>query len=245
VGGKLTLTSEGANAYLTGGDELEGCLLQIWHFKKFNEGRWATIGKASMAMVAGFCTGLESLVDKIIELGYPKRYIDGFRSRLEERKSLRRFFTVTALSASVADSLMFELFRDPRVARRLKELEAKGWEEACKVGERADLVWKVTAAAAQIDDWTDLRSDTLGSCFSALGYIEWKTYRAARRPPWDLCSGNILESVRNLCARADRPKHLSHEKIWCLGRGGVPVEHLAEAVKLQAYVGPSRIAYGP
>ena len=89
------------------------CILHVWRFKKFSEGRWASITESSKTLIASLALGLDSVVDAVrgreSETDY---YLHGYTRFSVE---LRRACSVAAIVGNVAGHMIESLLEDDRV----------------------------------------------------------------------------------------------------------------------------------
>ena len=91
-------------------ETVSSSLLGVWHFKRFSDSRWITVGCSCRTLIAGLLTGLGSLVDLVRQgPASSEWHINGFSQ-----------FS----SASYAtDAFLSEMMEDPRLPRRLAFLK--------------------------------------------------------------------------------------------------------------------------
>ena len=113
-------------------ETISSTLLGVWHFKRFSDSRWITVGCSRRALVDSLLTGLESLVAFIREDSASSDYhIAGF-ARLGP--GMKKFCAAASLASYVTDAFLSEMTDDPRLPMRLAFLKQCVVEEQQMAG---------------------------------------------------------------------------------------------------------------
>eukprot|EP00972_Heterocapsa_arctica_P058615 8644479-Heterocapsa_arctica.AAC.1 len=92
-------------------DAVSSALLGLWHFKKFTDSRWITVGCSCRTLVAGLLTGLDSLVAFIRRAPESSDfYTHGF-AKLSS--IIKKSAAAAALASFVTDAFLSEMMEDP------------------------------------------------------------------------------------------------------------------------------------
>lgn len=96
------------------------CLLHVWRFNKFSEGRWTSVSNSSRTLVASLSLGLDSIVGSVrSQESGSDYYLHGY-TRFSEQ--LRRSICIASVMGHVADHMVEALLEDDRVCLRAAEL---------------------------------------------------------------------------------------------------------------------------
>eukprot|EP00969_Alexandrium_andersonii_P180255 7966838-Alexandrium_andersonii.AAC.1 len=106
---------------------LSGCLLFLWHFTKFTDSRWCTIGSSCRGLVIGLLTGVDSLAAAVLADPQASNYHISGVERLTEKS--KHFALVAAFSSYPPEGVLAELMEDDRAVERIEVLEATARDE--------------------------------------------------------------------------------------------------------------------
>ena len=197
-------------------DDLVGkisfALLSLWHFQKFSESRWVTVGASCRSLAAGLLTGLPSLVATIRK--DPKA--SDFNPHGFERltATARKFVVRAAVSSHVSDAGLRTLMEDSRVVVHLPALKGSVQDEVQWLADVGGSVWTALAGASG-EAASVLRSDTIASGHVALAFLHSRYIRAAQQLPWSLACGDPAANLDKL-KDMPQPKEPTASKIWTL-----------------------------
>jgi hypothetical protein len=203
-------------------------LLSVWHFIKFSDSRWGTIGRSCRSLAAGLLTGLESLVDTIRADPRASDYnLHGFE-RLSE--AAKRFIMRAALASHVSDSVLSMLMGDSRVAMMLPDLRQAVQEEIEWLANLGGSVWSAMAGpgneAAHV-----LRSDTIAAGHVSIAFLHHRYFAAAGELPWSLASGDPAANLEKLKS-SPQPQEATAAKVWTLLQMGFNRQQLVVGLQL-------------
>lgn len=203
-------------------------LLSIWHFRKFSESRWVTIGSSCRSLAAGLLTGLESLVATIRESpGASDFYFHGFEKLTTASK---QFIVRAALSSHVSDSCLRSLMEDSRVMRHLPALKEAALEEIGWLADLGDGTWSslagISGEAASV-----LKSDTVAAGHIAWAFVHSRYVTMAGQLPWSLACGDPAANLEAL-KEQPQPQEATAAKIWTLLRLGYNRQQLLAGLQL-------------
>ncbi len=115
-------------------------MLHVWRFKKFSDGRWASVVETSKTLLASLALGLDSVVAAVrgreSETDY---YLHGYTRFSVE---LRRACSVAAIAGNVAGQMIESLLEDDRVCLRAEELRDQLTEELEYVASLGDDIFQ-------------------------------------------------------------------------------------------------------
>lgn len=209
-------------------EDVSMVLLGLMQFDNFSDSRWLGAGPACRDLLRSLMVGVSSLISFVRKDSRVSEYhISGF-SRLTP--SLRRFVCVAGVMSHLPESLQVELLDDPQVPIRVDYLEEVMLEEARWLWSLRDTFWErlapVGACAA-----TTIRHEVVRAAMVCCAFVDRRLFRAARQPPWALCTGSIHDNLRCLKAQ-DRPQEDATRKIWELLQVGYPLSQVSEAIEL-------------
>ena len=193
-------------------ETLSSALLGVWHFKKFSDSRWITVGCSCRTLIASLLTGLESLVAFIREDPASSDFhIVGFVRLSPEMK---KFSAAAALASYVSDAFLSEMMEDPRLPMRLAFLKQCVQDEQQWLDSLPFSVWEsmaeVVGGAAR-----ELRTDTIAAGHISMAFLQNRVFSEAEKHPWSLASGDIASNLDAL-ATGPEPVERTARKIWRL-----------------------------
>jgi hypothetical protein len=193
-------------------ETLSSALLGVWHFKKFSDSRWVTVGCSCRTLVASFLTGLESLVAFIREAPASSDFhISGFARLCPDMK---KFCAAASLASYVTDAFLSEMMDDPRLPMRLAFLKQCVLEEQQWLDGLPSQVWEpiaeVVGCAAP-----ELRADTIAAGHISVAFLHARVFSEAEKHPWSLACGDIPANLEEL-ANGPEPVERTARKIWRL-----------------------------
>ena len=203
----------------TAREEVGACLHHLLRFHVFTETRWCAVGVSCRALVAALSVGLAEMVKLLRERDQSNEwYLTGW-DKLSEH--VRRYACVATVASYVPEGLLLELAEDDRVLRRMEVLEQTVKDELDFVQKLPDPFWmRLSYVYRSALHTPDVRTACLTGAQVAACFITRRVFAAARRAPFSLCHGDIIENVRALFAEAQEPKHPVMRKIWMLGQRG-------------------------
>ena len=193
-------------------ETVSSALLGVWHFKRFSDSRWITVGCSCRTLVASLLTGLESLVAFIREDSASSDFhIAGF-ARLSP--DMKKFCAAASLASYVTDAFLSEMMDDPRLPMRLAFLKQCVLEEQQWLDGLPSQVWvpiaEVVGCAAP-----ELRADTISAGHISVAFLHTRVFSEAEKHPWSLASGDIATNLEEL-ANGPEPVERTARKIWRL-----------------------------
>ena len=91
-------------------------LLRAWKIVQFSQSRWLTIGVSARTVVVGLLTGLDSLVQHILDTPHESSpFLGGFPRFLP---ACKRFMVMASVVSRVVDSVLVIIMEDGRVAKQ-------------------------------------------------------------------------------------------------------------------------------
>ena len=170
--------------------ELSAALQAIWHFRKFSDSRWITVGCSCRTLTAALLTGLDSLVARIrTKTAGMLASIHGFAKLGKEET---RFVVLSSMASYVSDGALCSIFEDTRVALRADEISAEvigslRWLEALDFH-----LWEALSRCFKAEWGVTgfcVRGEVLSAGYASGCYFHWKCLRATEQLPWTLGRG--------------------------------------------------------
>ena len=210
-------------------ERLSASLLGCWRFVKFSDSRWVTIGRSARTMVAAYLTGIESLVQELLDdRSQTKHYINGFKKVGQAEK---RFLCQVALGSYPSDGVLQELLEDDRVCRRCVELEDAMREEMSYLASLPAEVYSLIAALADRQG-PGFKSDCLQSGHVSCAFSTYRFFKEARQGVWGLLQGVLDVELTRLQEDPAVPLDDTLRKIKTLLNSGYPRGEIVSALEL-------------
>jgi len=155
-------------------------------------------------------------------------HLGGF-SRLHG--NVARTVSVTALVTWVSEAFQAECFYDPRLAKRVDEVEGVVDEEFEYIRSLPHEIF--CAMANLLDDVNphDFRSEVIDTCSIERAFIQKHAFEPARELPWSLCNGDIRENCK-LFMQGPKPDEDASSNIHTLFASNINFEQCCDGVDL-------------
>jgi hypothetical protein len=122
VGGQL-LIAERHRGRIGLHDLLITIMLKTWHFRRFSDGRFVSMGRSSRQLVLSMALGLEHLIGFVIKQGGSQYYIGHFVKHCTQQVKL--LSCLVAMCSRVSDSILSMTMKDDRVPIMLPAIDAQ------------------------------------------------------------------------------------------------------------------------
>ena len=221
----------GAEGYLVG--YIVTTLLSTWRFIKFTGSRWLTLGAASRTLTAALLSGLDNLVEYILnDTNSSPWYLKGYRRLQGDRRS---FVVQSALASRVAESAQLVMMEDSRVGRRYDEIWRAATEELKWLVDLSDDVWALLGSVC------DMHGDEVKDAVIKAGHVSFhflwrRDLLPASQYPWPLCRGDIEENLQGL-REGSCPDEPVASQLWQLMHIEYPMPQIVESVRLMGELG--------
>ena len=193
-------------------EEVSGVLLSVWKFTKFSASRWCTVGHSCRTLLAGYLTGVHSLVASVLAKPSESKYwLHGFDKLTTPAL---QFVAMAALCSYPSEGMLSELLEDDRVAKRADMLSDTLLEELTWLSNLPEHVWGNIGSTCGLHA-QELRSNTLEAAHVSVAFIRHRTLSMVNEYPWSLLQGDINANLDRLKA-AERPQESVASKIWGL-----------------------------
>lgn len=171
-------------------------LMKVWHFRRFSEGRFVTMGKASRKLLLSLSLGLEHLVSYIKGAGESQYVIGGFSKH--KSPEVMTMTCLIAMGSRVADTALAMTMIDDRLPLVLPAIQQAIVDELSNIVATPALVWESLGELSGRPA-AKLRSDTLMAAVTSAGYIHGQM-RPAQRGVWSLLPGHRRANLQRLAA---------------------------------------------
>jgi hypothetical protein len=209
-------------------ETLSSALLGVWHFKKFSDSRWITVGCSCRTVIASLLTGLESLIAFIREdPASSDWHIAGF-ARL--CPAMKKFCAAASLASYVTDAFLSEMMDNPRLPMRLAFLKQCVLEEQQWLDGLPSEVWGPIAEVVGCAE-PELRSDVISAGHISVAFLHTRVFSEAEKHPWSLACGDVESNLEDL-ANGPEPAERTAKKIWRLLHMGFNRHDVQEGLKL-------------
>lgn len=204
-------------------------LLSTWRFRRWTESRFFSVGVSSRALVAGLLTGLEDLVQFIMDKGTASLfYLNGFK-RL--RGDVKTMMTECAIVSRVTEGAMVSLLEDPRVCVTYTELWQSVSEEMLWVSQLPLPVWDVLASVSETTP-AALRSNCIAAAHCSKHFFWRRVLQPAGQRPWSLSRGDLRQNLEQLRSEGGDEHDPFTLQMWLLLKAGFPVQQLVRTLEL-------------
>lgn len=217
------------------------CILHVWRFKKFTEGRWTSVSSSCRTLLASLSLGLDAILEHVrgkeSESDY---YLHGYARFGEE---LRKAVCVASVAGWVVDQAISSLLEDDRVCLRCEALDELIRDELAFVGDiSSDHFDRMGPFVSANQDSRSLQSDCIGAAWVSASFFTRQVLRIASEPPWALAIGDISLNLDRLASQDHRPVDLTTRKIQELARMRWHRPQLIEAVHLMKFLSWSTLS---
>ena len=196
---------------------LSTCLLGVFHFQKYSDSRWLSLGPSMRTVVGSVLLGLDSLVAAVFSRDASSQYyLSGYK---RWGQSAREFSVICAVSSWVGDSYLAEALSDDRLGRQWQVLYDSIADETMYIGTLPQECYQLLASVAGLDVG-ELTHRILKATHTSAAYIWHKSLKAASEYPWRLCQGNIREQLLHLKSLPE-PSEATTRKIHRLCELGI------------------------
>ena len=193
-------------------EDVSGVLLAVWKFTKFSASRWCTVGHSCRTLLAGFLTGVHSLVATVLAKPSESKYwLHGFEKLTPPAL---QFVAMAALSSYPSEGVLSELLEDDRVAKRADLLSDTLLDELTWLSNLPENVWGHIGSLCGLHA-QELRSNTLDAAHVSAAFIRHKILSQINEYPWSLLQGDINDNLDRFKA-AEKPQEPVASKIWDL-----------------------------
>ena len=207
-------------------------ILYLCRWRKFTESRFTSLGTATRSLVASMVAGLAEIVRKTRAAPHVSDYhLHGFAKLTP---SVCRASIVIALSTWPAESFLYELLDDDRLARRPQELWTTVTDEISYLVDLPQELWSTLAAIISNDHTGHaLRSDVVFAATTSAGFLHHHVFAAFDSLPWSLTKMDedvlwpFLEGLDPAECDDALASNLSR-----LATSGYPKDKILEALKL-------------
>ena len=190
-------------------------LLKAWTFDKWSDSRWLGLCRSTKTLCLSLLLGIEHCVQFCVRQPHTSAYyISGFEKHCSPQ--VRLMAGVVAISGGPADEALQVVLADSRTPLLVAELEQELHEGVLAVCSLPAAVWRVMAGVCECTPAV-LRTAALSATLTSMSFVLGKL-RAARRPPYDLLTGDRRANIRRLAASENPPSNDISWKVWKLMR---------------------------
>ena len=171
-------------------EDLSSTLLSLWGFRSFTLSRWGTVGRSARGILVGRLTGFHHLVELLRQEMQVSGYYTAGADQLNGPEVL--CVAVAAVCSHVPEGLIYSLLQDGRLLLQLDQLEESMQTEVQMVEELDGAVWKLLGDAASVPG-SALRDASLQACHIAWAFLQYRIFKVARSPPWNMLAAHASE----------------------------------------------------